>query len=124
MRLIKSADNNYLFFSRQADTKKSYRGRYLGLCEHCNEAFRASRISAKYCSARCRVAASRAKQPKRSQSEITAARLATKREQVHKKDCVWCGDVFVIDGTQTRREFCSNACKQHEYRYRISARPW
>lgn len=42
----------------------------------------------------------------------------TKREQLFNKTCPHCGMGFYLDGTQRKRRYCSDKCKQAAYRDR------
>ncbi len=88
-------------------------------CKNCHKLFSAAgkRADRDYCSNACRQAFWRRRHAepinadekrKRHQERI----LATKRGRVHEMRCKVCGRVMSIDGTQARRMYCSNACKQ------------
>ena len=87
-------------------------------CSYCRKRFEGKRKDARYCSAACRQAAYRARQPRANMDEVTAKRLATKRGKSYQGVCRHCGRRFWMDGTQTAQVYCDAACRQAAYRAR------
>ena len=106
--------------------------RFTPRCAVCGDKFAARTRKARFCSARCRQADYRRRKQEarikaaiagepsngRTQSEITAAQLQTKRATFEDRVCERCGERFSADGTQGAKVYCSNACKQAAYRAR------
>ena len=82
------------------------RAKYFMECEACGNGFDSNRAHAKYCSPKCR------KRGSRVNDGYTL-------EAYHKvKTCQVCGKIIDVKQPHQPHMFCSNACKQKDYRRR------
>lgn len=49
--------------------------------------------------------------------------LETKKDRFKQKYCLHCGSGIIRNGTQGRKQYCNDACKQADYRWRKSLNP-
>ena len=78
------------------------------ICAVCGTSFTASRLSARYCSTKCKKKAERNRAKKDGQRTVTKAQAVT--------SCAHCGQVFVFRSPRAR--YCQNSCRQSAYRER------
>lgn len=98
--------------------KKTERNR--GNCRNCGQPFKAARGDAQFCSDRC--AAAWARNAGYHREDIHAA-----KEEWLNKNCEECGTIFryneyALRGGQRVPKFCSNRCRQANYRERKAAK--
>lgn len=77
---IRFGHPNYVVISRRAAARGYVGGKYLKICAHCGEPFRARRADAKYCAPRCRTAAHRGAASDATAETVTSVTLSDIRD--------------------------------------------